>query len=130
MFDKILLLSKGRTAYSGHVSMIEGYFRDKGFPMPMHVNPAEYLLDLVNTDFASADSTSHARLERILSLYSSAEMETPNDETTKEFSTATRSIATSKTESASLLRIPFTLAHRSCIKSYRDIIAYGIRIAM
>ena len=35
-----------------------------------------------------------------------------------------------ETEKAPQLTVPITLIHRSFIKSYRDIVAYGIRIAM
>lgn len=130
MFDKLLLLSSGSVAYSGQINDVEPYFQELGYPVPMHINPAEYLLDLINTDFASASSTSHARLEHILSYRANFETKTIQGRSNEVSSSIGNSYQTDGTQTASTFRIPFTLAHRSCIKSYRDIIAYGIRVAM
>ena len=47
-FDRIMLLSPhGRTAYFGPRSGVIQHFENCGLSVPLHVNPAEWLLDLV-----------------------------------------------------------------------------------
>ena len=57
MFDKVLLMAEGRTAFLGHVSTANKFLEDCGFPCPSHYNPADhwvevsgsiYLLDHLN----------------------------------------------------------------------------------
>ena len=42
MFDKILLLAEGRTAYLGDVSRANKFLETCGFPCPAHYNPADH----------------------------------------------------------------------------------------
>jgi ABC-type multidrug transport system ATPase subunit len=50
-FDRLLLLSSGRVAYSGKVKDAAGYFRSLGLAIPEQENPADFFLDSVNADF-------------------------------------------------------------------------------
>jgi ABC-type multidrug transport system ATPase subunit len=50
-FDRVLLLSSGRTAYCGYANEVKCYLFTICHPLPIHMNPAEYLLDIVNMDF-------------------------------------------------------------------------------
>ncbi|VZH97073.1 unnamed protein product [Fusarium fujikuroi] len=52
LFDKLLLLSGGKTHYFGPVNSVAAYYSEIGSPLPQYVNPAEHLLELVNIDFA------------------------------------------------------------------------------
>jgi hypothetical protein len=52
-FDQILLLSGGREAYCGLASEAPAYFEHLGWPMECNTNPAEFFLDLVNSDFVA-----------------------------------------------------------------------------
>lgn len=59
MFSSLYLLSKGRQIYfgpTGHVCV--EYFAALGHEVPPYTNPAEFLLDLVNTDFNNKDQIS------------------------------------------------------------------------
>jgi len=49
--DTVLILSRGRAAYFGATDRMTQYFADLGKPFPSAMNPAEYVLDLVNSDF-------------------------------------------------------------------------------
>jgi hypothetical protein len=53
-FDSTMVLSDGRVAYWGPASDSIDYFAKIGRPMPENMNPAEYMLDLVNRDFTDA----------------------------------------------------------------------------
>lgn len=135
LFDKLCLLSSGKTCYFGPLAEARGYFGARGYPMPTEMNPAEFLLDLINTDFLRDGDNSKARESAIhiawtLSpLYSSL--------TTTIHSTITTATPTEKASlslitprNQSPILVPLALLHRSFIKSHRDIVAYGIRIAM
>lgn len=51
MFHDVLLLGKGgRTCYLGPCKDAVGYFQNLGFQLPNNVNPADYLLDVINGD--------------------------------------------------------------------------------
>lgn len=54
-FDEVMILSKGREAFTGNVSDATPYFDEIGYPLPPATNPAEHFLDLVNADFSSDD---------------------------------------------------------------------------
>ena len=59
-----MILSRGREAYRGQASEAVSYFASIGHPMPDQTNPAEFFLDLVNSDFASDED-----VERILAAW-------------------------------------------------------------
>lgn len=46
-FDKLLMLSRGRTAYFGKASEATKYFSKLGHVCPNEYNPADYIIDLV-----------------------------------------------------------------------------------
>ena len=50
LFDKLLVLSKGRTVYYGKCKDALTYFERQGFPCPPYTNPAEFILDLATSD--------------------------------------------------------------------------------
>lgn len=134
MFDKLLLLSQGGTAYSGPVSEVQPYFDACGFPIPLYMNPAEFIIDFVNTDFARDRSEVDQQLNMVHSSWHKSRLATATvTELTDEMarnSMDNEVNAEIKDETAGKVAIPLALIHRSFIKSYRDIIAYGIRIAM
>ncbi|PNS15068.1 ABC transporter G family member [Sphaceloma murrayae] len=134
MFDKLLLLSQGTTAYSGPVSEVQPYFDACGFPIPLYMNPAEFIIDFVNTDFARDRGEIDQQLNMVQSSWAKSRLANATvTELTEEM--ARGSMETDYTNNileshASPFSIQMALIHRSFIKSYRDIIAYGIRIAM
>jgi hypothetical protein len=98
--------------------------------MPLYTNPAEYVIQLVNTDFSRDHAKSTQQLAHLHNawLTSSAATTLPTPATTS--ATTSTLLPTNTNDSANPLLIPLTLIHRSFIKSYRDVVAYGIRIAM
>lgn len=51
MFDKLLLLSRGRTVFFGPRQAAPRYFEETGHPIPALYNPADFILHLTNVDF-------------------------------------------------------------------------------
>lgn len=135
MFENLPLLSQGGTAYSGPVSEVKPYFDSCGFPIPLYMNPAEFIIESVNMNFARERSEVNQQLNMIhsswhKSRFASANMNELTGEMARVHSDQNLELADIKGISASKLAIPAALDHRSFIKSYRDIIVYGIRIAM
>ncbi|KAL8686277.1 MAG: hypothetical protein Q9218_007216 [Villophora microphyllina] len=132
LFDKLLLLSAGHTCYFGDVASTRAYMEARGSPVPLYVNPAEFLLDLTSSDFAEDSHGASASMEKI-----HADWKDSLDARNLSSSIASFSEGESKplrlTEArshASFAAVVVALLHRSFIKSYRDVVAYGIRFAM
>lgn len=98
------------------------------------MNPAEYVIQLVNTDFSRDQSKSTQQLSHVHEAWAGSENAaslaarihtSPTNE-----KRLNQTISTPTQDSANAFLIPLTLIHRSFIKSYRDVVAYGIRIAM
>ncbi|KAH9903561.1 P-loop containing nucleoside triphosphate hydrolase protein [Xylariomycetidae sp. FL2044] len=150
LFDKLLLMSAGKTHYFGGVDTVSPYYAQCGYPVPAHTNPAEFLLETVNTDFGSSPDhpqqlqqqqqvqlvdwlqgaweNSGLRVQ-IASAIAHVERKRKDEENEggNDGGELVISAARTKPSSTSLV---LTLLHRSFVKSYRDVVAYGIRIAM
>lgn len=53
MFDQLLVLADGAAVYSGPLSELPDFCASRGFPVLPHVNPADHIISLVNSDFNS-----------------------------------------------------------------------------
>ncbi|KAJ5280748.1 hypothetical protein N7478_006120 [Penicillium angulare] len=134
LFDKLLLLSSGRTCYFGPVSNLDGYFGKIGHPIPGNTNPAEFLLDIVSSDFSKSNEDAEARVEGIQQSWGeSVEAVSVNKQVSDRLSMAAGEKHNATADDMARpgsIRITAALLHRSFIKSYRDVVAYGIRIVM
>ena len=132
LFDKIILLSQGKTCYFGPISEVNPYFRSIGCPIPAQTNPAEHLLDVTNIDFARNRDERQAVLSGIHASWKQHQ-ETTLPPVASQASSPTEGDATILHEDKphpNTLAITLILLSRMFIKSYRDVVAYGIRIAM
>lgn len=122
--------------------------------MPTYVNPAEFLLELVNTDFAQDTEVAEGRLEALHNSWSlgkqsatknvahsttltalsslSGDPEQPHSHKTSGDFSKVEGIEYDGHKSSILDQVHSVviLTERSFIKSYRDVLAYGIRIFM
>ncbi|KAI9890117.1 MAG: hypothetical protein M1814_004516 [Vezdaea aestivalis] len=131
LFDSLMLLSGGKTCYFGLLSEIKSHFTRLDLNMPDHINPSEWLLDLVNTDFAHGETDLRVRVTQIQDGWASS----------PEASTLAGAVNNHEVEKGSVeqssqrqrprfLSVLLALLHRSFIKSYRDVVVYGIRYLM
>jgi len=130
-----MLLSGGKTCYFGPAAGAKPYFDSIGHIMPIQINPAEFLLDLVNVDFSLDQTTANADLHKIhrawlqsneaVALRRQLDAGVHHDGGDGE-----KMLRHTELSRSSKMLVPLTLLHRSWIKSYRDVIAYGVRIAM
>lgn len=112
--------------------------------MPAQINPAEFILDLVNTDFSTDEDpeAGHERPENAKDRLWRIHQDWANSDESKalmndigavnkakegEKTLQVDSLNSVKPNFASML---LTLLHRAFIKSYRDIVAYWVRVVM
>lgn len=131
LMDQVMLLSGGKTCFFGPRQDILPYFASIGHQSPVHMNPAEFLLDLVNVDFAKDKTLAKQHLDLIHESWACS-----NHSARLRRSVSGPATASAKNGQTEALPAPHfislttTLLHRSFIKSYRDIVAYQLRIAM
>lgn len=72
-FDDIVLLTEGALVYAGPAREEPlAYFSKFGYHCPDHVNPAEFLADLISIDYSSAEivSSSQKRIDGLVESFS------------------------------------------------------------
>lgn len=113
---------------------MENYFARIGHPIPTHTNPAEFLLDIVSSDFGGAKEEARERVHRIQSEWTtSAEAQNTMRQVSSRSQVSEKNANVLTPEDMArpnAVKITQALLHRLWIKSYRDVVAYGIRIAM
>jgi hypothetical protein len=99
--------------------------------MPPQMNPAEFVLELMNVDFALHQERAHQRLEHMQRAWAeSPQAKRITAEIEAVVGKKEDAVTSEKQSRANFLAVTLALTHRSFIKSYRDVVAYGIRIAM
>ncbi|GJN37634.1 hypothetical protein PR202_gb26609 [Eleusine coracana subsp. coracana] len=71
-FDDIVLLSEGEVVYMGPAKEEPlSYFASLGYQCPDHMNPAEFLADLISVDYSSAETvqSSQKRIENLIEAF-------------------------------------------------------------
>ncbi|KAB8077240.1 P-loop containing nucleoside triphosphate hydrolase protein [Aspergillus leporis] len=127
LFDNLLLLSGGKTCYFGPVSHVSSYFEDIGYPIPSQTNPAEYILDAISSDFTVHED----QAEKIQAAWvQSTECAALSEQLQRVDDKDVSKIDIDELGRPGFTRITMSLLHRLFIKSYRDVVAYGIRIVM
>jgi len=58
-FDRLLLITQGRTAYFGSISKAISYFGRIGYQCSSKANPSDYFLEVINSDFTEAKEVEH-----------------------------------------------------------------------
>ena len=125
-----MLLSGGKSHYFGPVEGVGAQFESIGYPVPLHTNPAEFLLELMNIDFASHQEAAHNRLLEIQQAWVKSPKAAELSAQVEATMSRVESLSDTKPSRKNFPIILMTLVHRSFIKSYRDVVAYGIRVAM
>lgn len=98
----------------------------------MSTNPAEFLLDIISADFGNSGGRAVERVRKIQSAWAeSGDANVVAKQVEEQARLAQKAHLSSEVLSRpGPLRITAALLHRSFIKSYRDVVAYGIRIVM
>lgn len=72
MFDKIFLLTQGRSVFFGSLKYALDYFAQLGYPCPSMMNPADYFVDLITFDYRSDEraASSQKRIDLLVEEWS------------------------------------------------------------
>ncbi|EPS38778.1 hypothetical protein H072_7486 [Dactylellina haptotyla CBS 200.50] len=130
LFDTLYLLSRGKLCYAGPLTETSSYFSTLGYEIPHFYNPAEYLLDLINVDFAQDKTAAEEQLQKIQTSWQSSGSLKQISEKIATCQEEKKEVVLEAQRTRSMMLLPFILLHRSFVKSYRDVFAYGVRIAM
>jgi ABC-type multidrug transport system ATPase subunit len=133
LFDKVLLLSGGKTCYSGRVEDMRTHWKEIGQPIPLYVNPAEFALDLVNIDFESDGESAKYNVAKIQSSWEAIELDRLADEPhspTGETKSLVLEEVVRETVPNSALNLLIVVLHRNWIKSRRDFMVYAARMIL
>jgi hypothetical protein len=113
---------------------VENYFNAINYPIPVQTNPAEFLLDIVSSDFTNSKESAGERVQFIQNAWpESSKANAITRQTSDRTQSAEKNANMGPVEDMARpggLSITTALLHRSLIKSYRDVVAYGIRIVM
>jgi hypothetical protein len=131
LFDKLLLLSAGKTHYFGAISQLIDYYTTIGVTVPERANPADFLLELVNTDFVrnQAAASERERVAELASRWDRSALRRGNHEVIASARRATDLALDAESKPTFLAQL-VVLTHRSSIKAFRDAMAYNWRLTM
>lgn len=130
LFDKVMLLSSGKSHYFGSVDKLNSHFQNLGLPIPLHTNSAEFVIELLNTDFAVDTAAAESSVKTIEQGWTTCPESQHVKDRIQHAIARKQPLAGVKSPKRNFPIVLMTLVHRSFIKSYRDIVAYGVRIAM
>lgn len=118
LFDKVCLLSQGKTCFFGTTPRLVSFLSSIGLPIPLMTNPAEHILDITNVDFSTPSGDGQSRLEQITAAWRQYD-ENHNLQHTIPEAGASSQLLSSSRSAPSTIRQVSTLLHRSFVKSYR-----------
>ncbi|KAI6694355.1 hypothetical protein NL676_022065 [Syzygium grande] len=150
LFDRLYLLSGGKTVYFGEASEAYEFFAQAGFPCPALRNPSDHFLRCVNSDFDKVKATlrgsmkirfeaTDGPLEKfttaeairvLIDFYRTSQCSYAAKQKVDEMSKAKGTVLDSGGSQASFLMQAFTLTKRSFINMSRDFGYYWLRLAI
>ncbi|XP_010537533.1 PREDICTED: ABC transporter G family member 11 [Tarenaya hassleriana] len=150
LFDRLYLLSGGKTVYFGHASEAYEFFAQAGFPCPALRNPSDHFLRCINSDFdkvkatlkgsmklrfeASEDPldkiTTTEAIRLLIDYYHTSEYYYSTKAKVEEISQVKGTILDSGGSQASFWMQAYTLTKRSFINMSRDFGYYWLRLVI
>ncbi|KAF6153442.1 hypothetical protein GIB67_003632 [Kingdonia uniflora] len=150
LFDRLFLLSGGKTIYFGKASEAYEFFGHAGFPCPSMRNPSDHFLRCINSDFdkvkATLKGSMKLRFERtddplervttaeairsLIGFYNTSQHCYAVNSRIEEISKAKGTVLDSGGSQASFLMQAFTLTKRSFINMSRDFGYYWLRLVI
>lgn len=146
LFDRLCLLSGGKTVYFGEASQAYEFFAAAGFPCPDLVNPSDHFIRCINSDFDKVrvsmrpqfeisddpleQVTSAEAIQMLVDSYRSSEYCCSTQEKIEELSKVKGSVEDLGGSEASFLRQAITLTERSFVNMWRDFGYYWLRLAI
>ncbi|OBA22637.1 P-loop containing nucleoside triphosphate hydrolase protein [Metschnikowia bicuspidata var. bicuspidata NRRL YB-4993] len=129
LFDNVMFLTEGKIAYAGPRESLNQYFEDAGYPIPPHYNPAEYVLDLINTDFSLGDTSQREDMNALVELAKKKAL-AEEDVSKSPFESEKPQSSDSEKDFPGGVSKTWALLQRGMIKARRDYLAYYVRLVM
>ncbi|KAH6781469.1 white-brown complex-like protein [Perilla frutescens var. frutescens] len=146
LFDRLCLLSGGRTVYFGEASQADEFFTSAGFPCPALSNPADHFIRCINSDFDKVRGsvklqfetdddplekvTAAEAIQILVESYRSSEYCSSTQEKIEEISKFKGSVVKFGGSEASFLKQAITLTQRSFVNMSRDFGYYWLRLVI
>lgn len=132
LFDKLMILSAGRTVYSGRTEGLPAWLTSLGHPTETHRNPSDVAMELVNEDFVTEGSTTEALVAKE-GHTAQVDSTTEKHEGAAEDHDPTAMVDSSKRRGIDVVdhfRKTWILMERNGINYSRSLLSYGIRLGM
>ncbi|KAJ6822566.1 putative ABC transporter G family member 11 [Iris pallida] len=148
LFDRLFLLSGGKTVYFGQTSEAYEFFGQAGFPCPSLRNPSDHFLRCINSDFDKVKATLKGSIKirfersddplekmttaeatrRLIDFYSRSQYSYAAREKVDEISRVKGTVLDSGGSQASFFMQAYTLTKRSFVNMSRDFGYYWLRL--
>ncbi|CAH9128502.1 unnamed protein product [Cuscuta epithymum] len=150
LFDRLYLLSSGKTVYFGRASEAYEFFSQAGFPCPALRNPSDHFLRCINSDFDKVKATLKGSMKlrfetkddplekittaeairRLIDFYHTSHYYQEATLRVQEMSKVRGTVLDSGGSQASFFMQAFTLTKRSSINMSRDFGYYWLRLVI
>ncbi|KAL3661570.1 hypothetical protein V7S43_013330 [Phytophthora oleae] len=123
MFANVVILTAGRTVFFGPRKKILLHFSFLGYDCPQYQDPAEYFIDLANTDFEG-----HGDIEKLVNGYASSAVAARIVSGICTDASGVHALRSMKFAKVSPSRQFFVLLHRNLLNNLRNPGIYWIRL--
>ncbi|KAL2461814.1 ABC transporter G family member 11 [Abeliophyllum distichum] len=150
LFDRLYLLSGGKTVYFGQASEAYEFFANAGFPCPPLRNPSDHFLRCINSDFDKVKATlkgsmklrfesnddpldkvtTSEAMRTLIDSFRSSQYSYLAKEKIEEMSKVKGTVLDSRGSQASFFMQAFTLTKRSFVNMSRDFGYYWLRLVI
>ncbi|EPS70703.1 hypothetical protein M569_04057, partial [Genlisea aurea] len=150
LFDRLYLLSGGKTVYFGQATEAYEFFEQAGFPCPALRNPSDHFLRCINSDFDKVKATLKGSMKirfeatddplekvttsdairSLIDAYSTSQYSYSAREKIEEMSKIKGTVLDSGGSQASFLMQTLTLTSRSFVNMSRDFGYYWLRLVI
>ncbi|KAI9982211.1 hypothetical protein PInf_008106 [Phytophthora infestans] len=125
MFTNVVVLSAGETVYCGPRRQMIPHFASAGHDCPTYMNPAEYFISLVNTDFED-----HANVSKLMQSYAQSEIRKELSDRIESDRNTLQHLPDIEQPSPSAMRQFSVLMYRNTLNNIRNPGIYWIRLFM
>jgi ABC-type multidrug transport system ATPase subunit/ABC-type multidrug transport system permease subunit len=125
MFTNVVILTAGETVYFGPREHTIDHFAAADYSCPMYMNPAEYFISLVNSDFEG-----HADIRKLVTSYASSSMAANVVQGIEADAAGVHNAAPVVPAKPSAVRQFFVLMQRNSLNNVRNPGIYWVRLAM
>ncbi|KAK1327088.1 ABC transporter G family member 11 [Acorus calamus] len=150
LFDRLYLLSGGKTVYFGQASDAYEFFAQAGFPCPALRNPSDHFLRCINSDFDKVKATLKGSMKlrfemtddplekmttseatrKLITFYTSSQNNYAARQRVDDISKFKGTVLDSGGSQASFLMQALTLTKRSFVNMSRDFGYYWLRLVI